>query len=58
MCVESDRLDGRPSRKQDQRVPLQRQGSWHERLVVRVCEYLEIVSPLRDHRREQPGWQS
>ena len=58
MRVESDRLDGKPSRKQGQQLPLQRRGSLHERLVVRAFECQEIDSPPQDHRQGEIGWRS
>ena len=55
MRVGSDQLDGRKSRKQDRRPPLQIQGLQHERLVARVFEFQEAVSLLQGRRQEYSG---
>ena len=51
MRVESDQLDGKPSRKQGQRLPPQRQGLRHERPAVRVFGCQGTVSPPRGLRQ-------
>ena len=51
MHVENDQLDGKPSRKQGQRLLRRKQASQHERLVVQAFECQETVSLLRGLHR-------